>query len=110
VALYPTYLLSKLELLVYRKNVMIGSHDTHELWHRAGLLCFLRLTSGAISILNVIGIADLSSSLPVVRCFMRSFWQLILCTEIGQYDIIGRLDKLCPVGSKRYLIAHFADR
>jgi hypothetical protein len=87
-----------------------GSDDTHELWHRAGLSCLLRLMAGAMSILQVLGAVDLSSSLPVIRYFMRSFRRLIPSAEVGQCGIKGRPDKLYPAGRNRSLMAYFADR
>jgi hypothetical protein len=90
--------------------VPIGSDDTHEPWHRAGSSCLLRLIAVAMSMWKVFGAMDLSSSFPVVRYLKRFFRQLMPGAEVGQCGISGRLDRLCPAGRKRSLMAYFAER
>jgi hypothetical protein len=90
--------------------VLVGSDDTHKLWHSVGSSSLLRLTVEASAMLKMIGGVDQSSSIPVIRCLMRSFKRLVPRAEIGQCGVNGRPDRLYLVGRKSSLMAYFEDR
>jgi hypothetical protein len=90
--------------------VLIGSDNTYELWHSTGSLCLLRLMVGASVMLKMICRVDRSSSIVLIRCVMRSFRWLVPGTELEQYSVNGRLDRLCLASRKSSLMVTFEDR
>jgi hypothetical protein len=74
-------------------------------------IVFVEVNSGGFIDLEVDGGGvDRSSSILVIRYFMRSFRRLVPGAEIGQCGVNGRPDRLYPSGRKSSLMANFEDR
>jgi hypothetical protein len=80
------------------------------LWCSVGSSYLLRLIAGASAILMTMGGVDRSSSVPMIRCLMRSLRWLVPQAELRQYGVNGRLARLCLAGRKRSLMANFDNR
>jgi hypothetical protein len=109
-ALQPTRPVSNLELSVYRRKVPMGKEEIQSVWCLLGWSCLFVLTGGADWIEKVFGIADRFSSVPEVRCLIRSCSQLIPGADVGQCGVGGMPARVCPAGRKRSWTANFADK
>jgi hypothetical protein len=106
----PTRPVSNLEPSVYRRKVPRGKEEIQSVWHLSGWWCFSVLTGGADWIEKVFGIADRFSSVPEVRCLIRSRSRLVPGADVGQCGVGGMPARVCPAGRKRSQMANFADK
>jgi hypothetical protein len=90
--------------------VPIGREEIQSRWWMWEWSFLLMCISGADWIVNVTGVGERFSRLPVMRCLMRSCSQDVPGADTGQLGIVGRLVRLCPAGRKRSLMANFAER
>jgi hypothetical protein len=95
---------------VYRRIVLFGRDEAHELCVRAGSSYLLRLGEGRLMMLNSIGSMEGSSRVPIRRGLTRLHSQVVPSVQLGLWGIIGRPERLWPVGRNSSQTAYLEER